>query len=234
MSKINFFMPRTKLEEIIKSFEIKEFSQFFRLKTRADGNFRPSEERLSQYEDADFFDFIKLGQIEFSETQRLIVAGTKVNKDLSERSGKKAQYEKAKKILRELSVYSAGIFIFYDKDGNFRFSLIYPESVGTRREWSNFRRYTYFVSKELTNKTFLQRIGDGDFSTLEKIKDAFSVEKVTKEFYLEYRKLFDSLMEDLSKNHTFLNEASKNYINTENFAKKLLGQIVFLYFIQKK
>ncbi|MAF14238.1 MAG: hypothetical protein CMI53_05125, partial [Parcubacteria group bacterium] len=227
-------MPRNKLEEIIESFGIKEFSQFFRLKTRADGNFRPSEERLSQYEDADFFDFIKLGQIEFSETQRLIVAGTKVNKDLSERSGKKAQYEKAKKMLRELSVYSAGIFIFYDKDGNFRFSLIYPESVGTRREWSNFRRFTYFVSKELTNKTFLQRIGDGDFSTLEKINDAFSVEKVTKEFYLEYRKLFDGLMENLSKNHAFLGEASKNGINTENFAKKLLGQIVFLYFIQKK
>ncbi len=227
-------MPRTKLEEIIKSFEIREFSQFFRLKTRAEGNFRPSEERLLQYEDADFFDFIKLGQIEFSESQRLIVAGAMANKDLSERSGKKAQYEKAKKMLRELSVYSAGIFIFYDNNGNFRFSLIYPESVGTKREWSNFRRFTYFVSKELTNKTFLQRIGDGNFSTLDKVKDAFSVEKVTKEFYLEYRKLFDGLLENLSKNHTFLNEASKNNINTENFAKKLLGQIVFLYFIQKK
>jgi len=227
-------MPRTKLEEIIESADIKEFSQFFRLKTRAEGNFRLSNERLSQYDDADFFDFVKLGQIEFSESQRLLVASAKVGRDLSERSGKKAQYEKAKRILRELSVYSAGIFIFYDDGGNFRFSLVYPEAVGTKREWSNFRRFTYFVSKELTNKTFLQRVGDGDFSTLEKIKDAFSVEKVTKEFYLEYRKLFDSLMEDLSKNHTFLNEASKNYINTENFAKKLLGQIVFLYFVQKK
>ena len=227
-------MPRTKLEEIIESADIKEFSQFFRLKTRTEGNFRPSDERLSQYDDADFFDFAKLGQIEFSESQRLLVTSAKVGRDLSERSGKKAQYEKAKKILRELSVYSAGIFIFYDDGGNFRFSLVYPEAVGTKREWSNFRRFTYFVSRELTNKTFLQRVGDGNFSTLEKIKDAFSVEKVTKEFYLEYRKLFDSLMEGLSKNHTFLNEASKNYINTENFAKKLLGQIVFLYFIQKK
>ncbi len=227
-------MPRTKLEEIIESAEIKEFSQFFRLKTRAEGNFRPSDERLSQYDDADFFDFAKLGQIEFSESQRLLVTSAKVGKDLSERSGKKAQYEKAKKILRELSAYSAGIFIFYDKSGGFRFSLVYPEAVGTKREWSNFRRFTYFVSRELTNKTFLQRVGDGDFSTLEKIKDAFSVEKVTKEFYLEYRKLFDGLVDNLSKNHTFLNEASKNYINTENFAKKLLGQIVFLYFIQKK
>ena len=131
-------------------------------------------------------------------------------------------------MLRELSAYSACIFIFYDKGGSFRFSLVYPEAVGTKREWSNFRRFTYFVSKELTNKTFLQRIGNGDFSTLDKIKDAFSVEKVTKEFYMEYRKLFDSLADNLSKNHTFLNEASRNHINTENFAKKLLVQIFFL------
>ncbi|HNV24328.1 MAG TPA: hypothetical protein PKH98_05505, partial [Candidatus Omnitrophota bacterium] len=124
--------------------------------------------------------------------------------------------------------------IFYDQNGNFRFSLIYPETIGNRRQWSSFRRFTYFVSREFTNKTFLQRIGDNEFSSIEKIKDAFSVEKVTKEFYLEYRKLFESLVKDLSSNHTFTNEASKNDINTENFAKKLLGQIVFIYFIQKK
>ncbi|MBI3335495.1 MAG: hypothetical protein HY001_03275, partial [Candidatus Portnoybacteria bacterium] len=104
-------MPRTKLEEIIESSNIKEFSQFFRLKTRAEGNFRPSDERLSQYDDDDFFEFSKLGQIEFSESQRLIAVSAKVARGLSERSGKKAQYEKAKKILRELSAYSAGIFI---------------------------------------------------------------------------------------------------------------------------
>jgi adenine-specific DNA-methyltransferase len=222
-------MPRAKLEEVINNFKIEDFTQFFRLKNQAQGNFRLSNERLLQYNDSDFSGLIKLGQIEYSATEKLIVIGAEVEKDLSERSGKKNQYEKAKKILKELAVYSAGIFIFYDASGSFRFSLVYPEAVGRRREWSS-----YFVSKELTNKTFLQRIGDGDFSTLEKIKDAFSVEKVTKEFYLEYRKLFDSLIEDLSKNHTFINEASKNQINIENFAKKLLGQIVFLYFIQKK
>ena len=227
-------MPRAKLEEIINEFDIEEFSQFFRLKTQAQGNFRPSNEKLLQYNDEIFFDFIKVGQIEFSETQKLLIVGARIDKDLSERSGKKAQYEKAKRILKEMPGYDAGIFIYYDEGGNFRFSLVYPESVGTKREWSNFRRFTYFVSNEFTNKTFLQRIGDGDFSTLEKVKDAFSVEKVTKEFYSAYRDLFNHLVENLSKNHTFLNEASKNHLNTENFAKKLLGQIVFLYFIQKK
>ena len=227
-------MPRDQLEKIIKDFKIDDFTQFFRLKTQAQGNFRLSNEKLSQYNDSDLSGLIKLGQIEFSTTEKLVVISVEAKKDLSERSGKKNQYEKAKKILKELAVYSAGIFIFYDTSGNFRFSLIYPEVVGSRREWSSFRRFTYFVSKEFTNKTFLSRIGEGDFSTLAKIKEAFSVEKVTKEFYLEYRKLFESLLGELSKNHTFKNEASRNGLNPENFAKKLLGQIVFLYFVQKK
>jgi len=227
-------MPRAKLEEIINDFKIEDLSNFFRLKTQVQGNFRSVNEKLSQYNDDFFSNFCRLGQIEFSITEKLIVAGAEVKRDLSERSGKKYQYEKAKKILKELAVYSAGIFIFYDQSGNFRFSLVYPEAAGRRREWSSFRRFTYFVSKEFTNKTFLSRIGDGNFSSLVKIKEAFSVEKVTKEFYLEYRKLFESLLNELSKNHTFKIEASRNNISPENFAKKLLGQIVFLYFVQKK
>ena len=114
-------MSRDNLEEIVNDFKIKDFTHFFRLKTQAQDNFRLSNERLSHYNDSDFSGLIKLGQIEFSVTEKLIVIGAEVKRDLSERSGKKNQYEKAKKILKELAVYSAGIFIFYDTTGNFRF-----------------------------------------------------------------------------------------------------------------
>ena len=223
-------MSREILQDIIDGFSPDKFTRFFREKNRS---FAPRQESFTCYNDEYFSDGIKLGEIKFSESEKVIVCAFKANQPLSERSGKKAQYEKGKKILRDTQS-DAGIFIFYDQTGNFRFSLIYPETIGSRRQWSSFRRFTYFVSREFTNKTFLQRIGDNEFSSIEKIKDAFSVEKVTKEFYLEYRKLFESLVKDLLSNHTFINEAAKNDINTENFAKKLLGQIVFIYFIQKK
>jgi type II restriction/modification system DNA methylase subunit YeeA len=184
------------------------------------------------YADDNFYNGEKLGEINF-EYGNLIVCSFQVKQSLSERSGKKAQYELGKKILKTLE-YDAGIFIFYDEQGNFRFSLIYANYLGRRRDWSSFRRFTYFVSKDFTNKTFLQRIGDGDFSSIAKIKEAFSVEKVTKEFYLQYRQFFEELVTILSKNYAFLNEASRNQIDVENFSKKLLGQIVFLYFLQKK
>ncbi|MDO8663770.1 MAG: hypothetical protein Q7K28_02965, partial [Candidatus Wildermuthbacteria bacterium] len=223
-------MSREILQDIIDNFSPDKSSRFFRDKNRS---FSPRQEDVGHYDDENFKNGLRLGEIKFTDTEKLIVCTFQAKQSLSERSGKKAQYEKGKKILKDTQS-DAGIFIFYDQTGNFRFSLIYPETIGNRRQWSSFRRFTYFVSREFTNKTFLQRIGDNEFSSIDKIKDAFSVEKVTKEFYLEYRKLYESLVKELSSNHTFINEAAKNDINTENFAKKLLGQIVFIYFIQKK
>ncbi len=74
--------------------------------------------------------------------------------------------------------------------------------------------------------------------TLEDLEKAFDVEVVTKEFFEKYRDLFIKTKVELDK---IVNEDEKvkkefkdKNIDTVNFAKKLLGQIVFLYFLQKK
>jgi len=157
-------MSKEILQDIIDSFSPDKFSRFFRDKNRS---FSPRQEDIRHYDDENFKNGLKLGEIQFSKTEKLIVCAFQVKQPLSERSGKKAQYEKGKKILKDTQS-DAGIFIFYDSTGNFRFSLIYPETIGNRRQWSSFRRFTYFVSREFTNKTFLQRIGDNEFSSIEK------------------------------------------------------------------
>jgi len=187
------------LIDIIEDFNPEKFVRFFREKNRS---FAPRKEELSQYNDENFRNGIKLGEISFTQDknpplppfdkggmggfadEKMLVCAFEAGQPLSERSGKKAQYEKGKKVLKE-SQSDAGIFIFYDSQGNFRFSLIYANYLGTRRDWSAFRRFTYFVSKEYTNKTFLLQIGEEDFSSLNKIKEAFSVEKVTKDFFTD-------------------------------------------------
>jgi hypothetical protein len=74
--------------------------------------------------------------------------------------------------------------------------------------------------------------------TLEEIEQAFDIETVTKEFFLKYRELFLRTKEALDK--VVENDAKikadfeEKGVDTVNFAKKLLGQIVFLYFLQKK
>ena len=74
--------------------------------------------------------------------------------------------------------------------------------------------------------------------TLTQLEDAFNVEKVTKEFFEKYRVLFyrtkETLDEVLDKDSKVRSDFETKNINTVDFSKKLLGQIVFLYFLQKK
>ena len=61
---------------------------------------------------------------------------------------------------------------------------------------------------------------------------------VTKEFFEKYRDLFIRVEEELEKqvnnNQKIKEDFEKHHVDTVDFSKKLLGQIVFLYFLQKK
>ncbi|HOF42664.1 MAG TPA: Eco57I restriction-modification methylase domain-containing protein [Candidatus Moranbacteria bacterium] len=215
------------LENIIEDFEPEKFVLFFRRKSP---RFSEAKEGLQHYNDENFAQARKLGEIEFADSERLIVCTLSMQKALTERSGKKAQYDKAKKILKEQQIYSAGIFIFYDDDGNFRFSLVYPEYAGTKKVWSNFRRFTYFVSREFTNKTFLQRLAsrDDDFTTLNIVKEAFAIAPVTDFFYKEFFVEYDKLVQAVRK----INKIDED--KARDFVLLFAIRTIFLGFIQKR
>lgn len=215
-------MSKDILKNIIEDFDVKKFFNFFRTKNN---RLRYPDEELN-YDEEFFNQGRKLAEGALDDGE-LIVCSFLVNKELTERSGKKAQYTLGKRILRDHQA-DAGIFIFYDPQGNFRFSLIYTNYSGKRRDWSNFRRFTYYVSKDQTNKTFLQRIGDGDLSTLENIKEAFSVEKVTEEFYTSYRYALNEVIIKSLKRYNV------EYNIKHAFAQQLLSRILFVYFLQRK
>ena len=220
------------LKEIIENFSTEKFIHFFRNKNTS---FRPMQEDLLNYNDGDFTSGEKIGEIEFQDSN-LIICSFQVLEELSERSGKKKQYELGKRILKETNT-DAGIFIFYDGDGNFRFSLIYTEYFDTKRKFSYFKRFTYFVSPRLTNKTFLEQIGEADFSSIEKIKEAFSVEPVTKLFYEEIQNWYfwtiDKIKfpEDYKYNDDL--DKDKEIRNATNLIR-LITRIIFIWFIKEK
>jgi len=80
------------------------------------------------------------------------------------------------------------------------------------------------------------------FSNLEKIKEAFSVEKVTTKFFDEFRRIFDRTrkeFEEANKNTVCLwlrskyeDEDYKEQVN--KFVFTFLGRIIFLYFLLRK
>lgn len=221
------------VDGLINDFSPEKFTRFFREKNRT---FAPRKEELILYNNDSLRNGVKLGEINFSGSEQMVVCTFETVQPLTERSGKKAQYKEGKKILKERQC-DAGIFIFYDQKGDFRFSLIYADYLDKQRDWSSFRRFTYFVSKKSTNKTFLERIGDGDFSSLDKIKEAFSVEPVTKQFYNELQSWYFWAMDKVQFPKDFQYSADQQkdgeLRNSVNLIR-LITRIIFIWFLTEK
>ena len=101
------------------------------------------------------------------------------------------------------------------------------------------KRYSYLVGENEPCATAYQQLfplfeNDSISVTLDDLEEAFSVERVTKEFFDKYAEKFYQLKDYLENNSEFKVESQAHGFNAEQFAKKLLGQIVFLYFLQKK
>ncbi|MCZ2131047.1 MAG: BREX-1 system adenine-specific DNA-methyltransferase PglX, partial [Bacteroidia bacterium] len=101
------------------------------------------------------------------------------------------------------------------------------------------KRYTYVLGEGESCRTAAERFAlianKAHKATLDDVKDAFSVEKLSKAFFDEYKNHYDLfcqfMMQDPGIKITIFKGDEKAI---RDFNKKLLGRIVFLYFIQKK
>jgi adenine-specific DNA-methyltransferase len=130
--------------------------------------------------------------------------------------------------------------MFYsEKSRNYRLSLmtIDLEAKGkkVREEYSNPKRYSFFLGDNAKiNTPYNYLIKKGKVSDFDNLLERFSVETVTNEFFEHYKELFEKLLDHLKDDRIFNKFAEKNNIDINSFAKKVLGQIVFLYFVQKR
>jgi len=218
-----------KLKELIQSFSAEALENFLYEK-----NLGGEREDFSYYEDYnDFQEYFsnteKLGEIETdNKRDKIFVIVSQSKKELSERSSRKRQYEFARKILKEQNL-EAVVFVFYDERGSFRFSLIHTQYAGTKRTFNNFRRYTYFVSRDQTNKTFIKQIGEANFNSLESIKEAFSIVAVTDIFYKEFFQTYNNLVQATKEINT-VNDNNK----VRDFILLFVIRTIFVGFIQKR
>jgi len=147
----------------------------------------------------------------------------------------------------------AALVAFYGDDPqDWRFSFVKIEynllkdeegRVKVVEESTPVKRYSFLVGKNEPNHTCKSRFVSLLFEervnpSIEEIEEAFSVDKVTKEFFEQYKEIYLNLKEEMDKileqNKTIKKEFDDNYLSTMDFSKKLLGQLVFIYFLQKK
>jgi len=101
------------------------------------------------------------------------------------------------------------------------------------------KRYTYVLGEGESTRTAAERFTaiatKGSKATLDDVKEAFSVEKLSKTFFDEYKNQYDIFCDFMVSKpnirQTIFNGDEKGI---RDFNKKLLGRMVFLYFVQKK
>lgn len=237
-------MPNIHIENLIENFSIDNLIAFFRNKIPSfntdieDLTFFFQENKFERYSSIE-----KIGEATI-DSDELIIICSKTTDPITERTGKKRQYDIAKKILKQ-EIKDAAFFVFYDEGGNFRFSFVRANYLGDKRDFTDFKRYTYFVSPALTNNTFKRQIESCNFTTLDEIIEAFSVEPLNKQFYQEIAKAFYTLIGGKvkigSRNVEFdsvmelpsipIDENRKVY---QEFAVRLIGRTIFCWFLKNK
>ncbi len=218
------------LVNLIQSFSIENLQHFFRQKLSSFSEdyvdysylFENKPEVFENYDDIQ-----KVGEGKISLLNEILVFAAHSKKELTSRSSKKRQYDIAKAILKE-EVKDAAFFVFYDDSGNFRFSFVEVVYQGQRRTFTSFKRYTYYVSPRLTNKTFIRQINRADFTSLESIKEAFSVEPVTKEFYQKLQHWYFWALENVQ----FPPDAEKETNGREISVIRLITRLMFIWFMR--
>ena len=155
--------------------------------------------------------------------------------------------KEAFRILANFSKRRALIFFVPENNVDYRLSLITIDlelkGKKIQKLYSNPRRYSFLLGAEaklgtihdklLNSKTIEATKRIENFSDL---KERFSVESVSKQFFKEYRELYENIKTTFNKIPVFNIVASKHIdsIFLELFSRKLLGQIVFIYFLQRK
>lgn len=156
-----------------------------------------------------------------------------------------------------------GAFIAFHQPGNdqWRFSFLsktenWDDEGNIVKEETHPQRYTFLVGPSETCKTPTERIegliGKSGKINMEDLLKAFSVEPVSDAFFKEYKEHYQNFVEYLSgkrlvkekgkwkekktgKPHPLMGEIFNDKPKlARDFAKKLLGRLVFLYFVQKK
>ena len=142
---------------------------------------------------------------------------------------------------------------FYNEEiSDWRFSFVKLETdlaendKGQLKIVNNFtsaKRYSFLVGEQEPNHTAQSRLAEiltKENPLLSDIEEAFNIEKVSKEFFAIYKELFLQLVDNLKEirknepNQRINHEFTLKQLSEATFCKKLMGQLVFLYFIQKK
>ncbi len=198
-------------------------------------------------EDNIFAGYIHIGDYLTPDSKKMSIFSVKLKSTAIVENSRSAQRNYARKLIESGNSDAALIAFYAADDTKWRISFVRLD-YNMKFENGKFskiakltpaKRYSFLVGKEEPCHTAITRffglIVDKNYNpSLDEIEEVFSVERVTKEFFMLYSEKFYQLQDYLAQNADFKAESVRCGFSSDQFAKKLLGQIVFLYFLQKK
>ncbi len=200
------------------------------------------------YKDEEYENFKILGNT-YLDDKEIALLSVEVENENKLENVRKYHHQTVMKFLKEKEIDSAIVAFYCPGCKNWRISLFYREHIFDNEgnlitKESPYKRFSFLLGEDEPSYTptkqlwkLIEKRNKEGYITFEDIKEAFSVEKLTDEFFQKYRKLYLKLKEHIEKqsaNSKLINNLKRNGYSVEDFSKKLLGQLVFLYFLQKK
>ena len=182
-----------------------------------------------------------------NEKNDILIMTIKIKDDKDPIKARVKQREFVAKLLRDWNKNGALVIFYNENSKNWRISFIRLNyeftSKGIEEKITPAKRLSYVVGEGEASKTvkdqFFTLANTEESVSLEQLEGLFALEKVTNEFFREYKNKYLDIKETLIKDENFVKEALKHDIENpesfiEGFSKKLMGQIAFIYFLQKK
>ena len=177
----------------------------------------------------------------------LLIFAVKLQKQSGIERARSMQRNFAKKLIESGNADAALVAFYAEDDPKWRLSFVRLDyemkiengKLKATEKLTPAKRYSFLVGDKEPCHTALSHfhsfiVDNNSNPTLDELEEAFSVERVTQEFFDLYCEKYQQLREWLLSNEDFAAESERCHFTVEQFAKKLLGQIVFLYFLQKK
>ncbi len=193
--------------------------------------------------------YTHVGEYRTPNGEKLAIFAVCLKKEQQVENSRSTQRGYAKKLIENSNADAAMVAFYTEEDPKWRISFVrldYEMRIekGRLKAIENItpaKRCSYLVGESEPCHTAVERfrrfITDDPNAgglTLNDLEDIFSVEKVTNEFFALYCEKFHQVCDTLRQNPDFVAEAELRNFTVAQFAKKLMGQIVFLYFLQKK
>ncbi|HMX00899.1 MAG TPA: N-6 DNA methylase [Cyclobacteriaceae bacterium] len=187
--------------------------------------------------------FIKMhGQTELASHETLMLCEVLVKDNIRlDRNVKSVRSLVAGEVIPN---YQAVIAVFHNADNTkWRFTLVVKEFTGDHKTFDKKPdSYTYVFGVGEKGRTAADRflkLASNPNKTLKDLEEAFSVEALSKKFFKEYKDIYQHFVDDIIKSPSRLSlfketSQEKQEKSARDFVKKMMGRVVFLYFLQKK